>query len=123
VVPAAPTPPPPPAPPEGGGGSAVAGVLLGTGVPDLASGRRPVVPPIARLNGVTGQVFVRFAVDASGSTSNAEPEGPEPLREAARQAVASWIFRRTKADRLHLTAQFDYGAESATAVVNLAPEK
>jgi hypothetical protein len=78
---------------------------------------------MARLNGVTGQVSVRFALDASGSTSNAEPEGPEPLREAARQAVASWIFRRTKADRLHLTAQFDYGAESATAVVNLAPEK
>ena len=123
VVPAAPTPPPPPPQPEGGGGSAVGGVLLGTGVPDLASGRRPVVPPIARLNAVTGKVFVRFAVDASGSTANAEPEGPEPLREAARQAVASWIFRRTKADRLHLTAEFDYGAESATAVVNVAPEK
>jgi hypothetical protein len=123
VVPAAPTPPPPPPQPEGGGGSAVGGILLGTGVPDLASGRRPVVPPLARLQAVTGKVLVRFAVDASGSTSNAEAEGPEQLREAARQAVASWIFRRTKADRIHLAAEFDYGAEAATAVVNIAPEK
>jgi TonB family protein len=123
VVPAAPAPPPPPPQPEGGGGSAVRGILLGTGVPDLVSGRRPVVPPLARLNTVAGKVLVRFAVDASGATSNAQAEGPEALREAARQAVSSWIFRRTKADRIHLTAEFDYAAETATATVNLAPER
>jgi TonB family protein len=116
VVPAA---PPPPPPPEGGGGSAVRGIQLGEGVPDLVSGRRPVVPPLARLNTVTGKVLVRFAVDASGSTSAVEAEGQDSLREAARQAVASWIFRRTKADRLRLAAEFDYGAESATASVGL----
>jgi TonB family protein len=120
VVPPA---PPPPAPPEGGGGSAVRGIQLGAGVPDLVSGRRPVVPPLARLNTVAGKVLVRFAVDASGATSSAEAEGPEPLREAARQAVASWMFRRTKADRIRLAAEFDYGAETATAIVNVAPEK
>jgi TonB family protein len=120
VVPPA---PPPPPPPEGGGGSAVRGILLGPGVPDLVSGRRPVVPPLARLNTVAGKVHVRFAVDASGSTSNTEAEGPESLREAARQAVASWIFRRTRADRLHLMAEFDYGVENATAIVNVDPEK
>ncbi len=122
VVPAAPAPAPPPQA-EGGGGSAVRGIVLGEGVPDLVSGRRPVVPPLARLNTVAGKVQVRFAVDASGSTSNAEAEGPEALREAARQAVTSWIFRRTKADRIHLTAAFDYAAETATATVNLAPDK
>ena len=99
------------------------GILLGTGVPDLVSGRRPVVPPLARLNTVNGKVQVRFAVDASGATSNVEAEGPDPLREAARQAVASWIFRRTKADRLRLAAEFDYAGEAATASVNLEPAK
>jgi outer membrane biosynthesis protein TonB len=101
----------------------VRGIQLGAGVPDLVSGRRPVVPPLARLNTVAGKVLVRFAVDASGATSSAEAEGPEPLREAARQAVASWMFRRTKADRIRLAAEFDYGAETATAIVNVAPEK
>jgi hypothetical protein len=113
--------PPPPAPPEGGGGSAVRGIQLGTGVPDLVSGRRPVVPPLARLNTVSGKVKVRFAVDASGATSAIEAEGPDSLREAARQAVGSWIFRRTKADRIRLAAEFDYGAENATATVSLEP--
>jgi TonB family protein len=123
VVPAAPPPPAPPAPPEGGGGSAVRGIQLGEGVPDLVSGRRPVVPPLARLKTVTGKVLVRFAVDASGSTSAVEAEGADPLREAARQAVASWLFRRTKADRLRLAAEFDYGAEAATATVGLEAAK
>jgi TonB family protein len=120
VVPAA---PPPPPPPEGGGGSAVRGIQLGTGVPDLVSGRRPVVPPLARLNAVSGKVHVRFAMDASGATSNVEAEGDEPLREAARQAVSSWIFRRTRADRLHLTAEFDYGTDAATVIVSLEAAK
>jgi outer membrane biosynthesis protein TonB len=101
----------------------VRGIQLGESVPDLVSGRRPVVPPLARLNTVIGKVLVRFAVDASGATSNVEAEGPDPLREAARQAVASWIFRRTKADRIRLEATFDYGAEAATATVGLEPGK
>ena len=118
VVPPA---PPPPPPPEGGGGSAVRGIQLATGVPDLVSGRRPVVPPLARLKAVAGKVTVRFAVDASGATSSAEAEGTEPLREAARQAVASWVFRRTRADRIRMSAEFDYGTENATAIVTLEP--
>jgi TonB family protein len=115
VVPSAPTPPPAP---EGSGGSAIPGVRVGPGVPDLAAGRRPVVPPLARLRSVTGKVEVRFAVDASGATSGVDASGDESLKEAARQAVATWMFRRTSAERLHLAATFDYAAESATATVS-----
>lgn len=114
VVPSAPA---PAAPPEGGGGSAVAGVRVEPGVPDLAAGRRPVVPPLARMRGVTGKVLVRFAVEASGATAAVDASGDDALKEAARQAVATWMFRRTSAERLHLSATFDYGAETATASV------
>lgn len=115
VVPSAPAPPPAP---EGSGGSAIPGVRVGPGVPDLAAGRRPVVPPLARLRSVAGKVEVRFAVDASGATASVDATGDEALKEAARQAVATWVFRRTSAERLHLVATFDYGAESATATVS-----
>ena len=47
-----------------------------------------------------------------------EVSGPDLLKEAARQAVASWVFRRTTAERLHLVASFVYGAATATATVN-----
>jgi TonB family protein len=114
VVPSAPAPPPPP---EGSGGSAVTGVRVSTGVPDLAAGRRPVVPPLARMGGVTGKVEVRFAVEASGATANVDATGDDALKEAARQAVATWMFRRTSAERLRLAATFEYGAEAATASV------
>jgi len=43
--------------------------------------------------------------------------GPDLLKQAARQAVATWVFRRTTADRLHLIASFAYGAATATATV------
>lgn len=115
VVPSAPA---PPATPEGGGGSAVPGVRVGPGVPDLAAGRRPVVPPLARLRAVTGKVEVRFAVEASGATASVDASGDEALKEAARQAVATWMFRRTSAERLRLSATFEYAAESATASVS-----
>lgn len=106
------------APVEGGGGSAVTGVRVSPGVPDLAAGRRPVVPPLARLKGVTGKVEVRFAVEASGATAGVAATGDDALKEAARQAVATWVFRRTSAHRLHLAATFEYGAETATATVS-----
>ncbi|MET0555562.1 MAG: TonB family protein [Vicinamibacteria bacterium] len=115
VVPSAPA---PPSAPEGGGGSAVAGVRVGPGVPDLAAGRRPVVPPLARLRAVTGKVEVRFAVEASGATASVDASGDDALKEAARQAVATWMFRRTSAERLRLSATFEYAAESATASVS-----
>ena len=50
-------------------------VLLGPGVPDLTRGRRPVVPPLARMTR-TGKVEVRFAVDASGASSVQDVSGP-----------------------------------------------
>ena len=97
--------------------SAVRDVTLAAGVPDLMKGRRPVVPPLARMASATGTVDVRFAVDASGAASVQEATGPDLLKEAARQAVASWVFRRTTADRLHLVASFVYGGATANATV------
>jgi hypothetical protein len=41
------------------------------------------------------------------------------LREAARQTVDSWTFRRTSADRLFLVAVLDYKPETASGSVAL----
>lgn len=99
------------------GVSGVRDVSLAEGVPDLTSGRRPQVPPVARMEGVTGQVEVRFVVEASGATSNVEVAGPDRLKEAARQTVSSWTFRRASTERLFLVVTIDYGGETARAVV------
>ena len=97
--------------------AAVRDVVLSSGVPDLIRGRRPVVPPLARMSSTTGTVEVRFAVDAAGTSSVQDVAGPDLLKEAARQAVASWVFRRTTADRLRLAASFVYGPATANATV------
>lgn len=118
----APPPPPAPAGPEGLGVSAVRDVKVEAGLPDLIRGRRPVVPPLARIAGTEGTVEVKFAVDSSGAPSNVEAVGPEPLRTAALQAVQSWAFRRTRADRLYVVASFTYAGDQASATVKPAPE-
>ena len=102
--------------------SVVRDVRIEPGLPDLVKGRRPVVPPLARLDQIEGTVEVKFAVDSSGGTSHAEATGPELLRNAAVQTVQSWAFRRTKADRLYLVASFTYAGDQATATVKPAPE-
>jgi len=101
--------------------SAVRDVLLGPGVPELASGRRPVLPPLARLGGIRGLVIVRFSIDSGGGTQVAAVEGPKALEAAARQMVESWSFRRLRPDRLMAAAQVTYEAEGASALVNLEP--
>jgi TonB family protein len=121
---AAPTPPPleivsaplPPAPLENGV-SAVRDVTLAPGVPDLARGRRPVPPPVARLAGATGIVEVAFSVSVAGATMIQKVTGPDILKKAAEQAVVSWVFRRTRADRAYLFAVFDFAEDRATASV------
>jgi TonB family protein len=105
----------PPAPPV----SAVRDVTLAMGIPDLSRGRRPVVPPIARIQQATGTVTVRFAVDAAGATSVQDVSGPDLLKEAARQTVLSWVFRRVTPDRLFMLAELKYGADTASASVRL----
>jgi outer membrane biosynthesis protein TonB len=102
------------------GVSAVRDVALGTGVPDLTKGRRPVAPPLARMSGVSGTVQVQFAVDAAGGTSVQNVTGPDLLKEAARQAVQSWNFRRTTAERVYLIALFNYNGDRAQAEVKRA---
>jgi TonB family protein len=108
---------PPPPPVQENGISAVREVTLEPGVPDLARGRRPVVPPLARLNGITGTVEVLFSVSAGGVTALQTATGPDVLRFSAEQTVASWVFTRQRAERAYLTATFTYGADKGTAVV------
>lgn len=128
--------PPPPAPPAAGtpgaapgaapqpaqpGYSSVRDVALGIGVPDLAQGRRPTVPPFARMAGVTGTVEVAFSVGASGLTAIQTTTGPDPLQLTAKEMVQSWSFRRTSTERLYLLAVVEYGADTAKAKVSLVP--
>ncbi len=100
--------------------SAVRDVSLTAGVPDLTGGRRPVVPPVARMTAATGTVVVEFSVATSGATHLGRVEGPELLREAAQQMVASWVFRRTSTERLFLTARVEFGQTEARATVSPA---
>lgn len=118
----APTPPPPPPPPLVAGSSAVENVTLGLGVPDLARGRRPVMPPFARMAAASGSVQVRFAVNAAGQTAVLDVNGPDMLKSAAQAAVVSWSFRRTTTDRLYLTADFVYESDAAKVSVAPTPE-
>jgi TonB family protein len=108
---------PPPPPPQENGISAVREVTLEPGVPDLARGRRPVVPPLARMNGVTGTVEVLFSVSAGGVTALQTATGPDVLRYSAEQTVASWVFTRSRAERAYLTATFTYAADKGTVIV------
>jgi hypothetical protein len=110
------TAPPPALPPENGV-SAIRDVTLEPGVPDLTRGRRPVVPPLARMTGLSGSVDVSFSVSAAGTTSLQAATGPDQLRPAAEDAVASWVFRRARADRAYLVAVFTYAGDKGTAVV------
>jgi TonB family protein len=111
---------PSPAPHTEAGVSAVRDVTLGPGVPDLTKGRRPVAPPLARMSSLSGAVQVQFSVDASGASSIQSVNGPDLLKEAARQAVATWSFRRTSAERLYLVATFNYEGDRAQAEVKRA---
>lgn len=102
--------------------SGVRDVAVSAGVPDLASGRRPVVPPLARMNAVSGTVTVRFAVDAAGATTVQDLTGPDALKDAARDMVASWSFRRASAERVFLVAEVTYGPDGrAAAAVKRQP--
>ncbi len=112
---------PPPALPPENGVSAIRDVTLEPGVPDLARGRRPTPPPLARIAGATGSVEVAFSVNAAGASSVRTVTGPDLLKKAASEAVASWVFRRARADRAHLIAVFTYGEDKASATVRPEP--
>lgn len=114
-------PTPRPSPPTEAGVSTIRDVTLHPGVPDLVKGRRPVVPPLARMGGTEGTVEVRFAVDAAGLASVQSVTGPDLLKTVAEQTVASWGFRRASAERLHLVAFLTYAGDTASATVK--PQK
>ena len=73
------------------------------------------------MAGVNGVVEVEFSVSAGGITAVQRTDGPELLRAAATQAVESWIFRRTRADRAYLIAVFTYEDDLSSAVVRPQP--
>jgi len=56
-------------------------------------------------------------VDAAGSPTVREVAGPDPLKEAARQTVASWSFRRSTPERMFLAATFTYKGDTASVEV------
>jgi TonB family protein len=111
---------PPPPPELESGTSAIRDVTLETGVPDLTKGRRPVVPPFARMSAVGGTVEVQFSVGASGNTLVQSAKGPDLLKTSAEQTVTSWQFHRTRADRILLTAVFNFDGDRAA--VNVRPQ-
>ncbi len=69
------------------------------------------------MTGATGTVEVAFSVSAAGTTTVQGATGPDVLKPAAEQAVASWVFRRTRADRAYLVAVFTYTGDKSSAVV------
>jgi hypothetical protein len=69
------------------------------------------------MTGTTGSVEVSFSVSAGGTTTLQGSTGPDLLKPAAEQAVASWVFRRTRGDRAYLVAVFTYAGDKGTAVV------
>jgi TonB family protein len=73
------------------------------------------------MAGTSGTVDVRFSVDAAGEATVKDSTGPEVLQGAAEDAVRTWAFRRTTAERIHLIAAFNYGTDSASASVTLEP--
>jgi hypothetical protein len=105
--------------PPPSGISSVESVALGPGVPDLILGRRPVVPPLARLQKLSGAVKIIFSVDAEGRTTVHQIDGPEALHAAAQGVVGSWTFRPSTSERVFLVATIAYDAESATAVATV----
>lgn len=112
VLPARPEPPQ-----KEEGVSAITDVTLGENIPDLVKGRRPTLPPMARLGNAVGDVIVRFTVDLAGRSTVHSVEGPDLLKDAAQQAVGTWLFRRTAIDRLNLVATFTYDMERSVAKV------
>ena len=119
-APAAPPTAAPAAQPLGPGTSAVRNVTLEDGIPDLSAGRRPVVPPLARLQAADGIVTVRFSIDGAGDTQVQAVDGPEILQRAARDTVSSWRFQRTSRDRVYAIAEVLYRGDAASARVHRA---
>jgi hypothetical protein len=74
------------------------------------------------MAGASGMVTVDFSVSAGGVTAVQRTDGPEVFLAAATQAVESWVFRRTRADRAYLTAVFTYEDDLASAVVRPQPQ-
>ena len=100
--------------------STIRDVTLGEQIPELAKGRRPLVPPFARIHEQLGSAEVEFFVESSGVTSLDRASGPDLLKDASAQTVASWVFRRSSLERLHLVAVFNYEMERASARVERA---
>ncbi len=109
--------PPPPTRILEAGASAIRDVKFDGQIPDLVRGRRPAVPPLARIGGVSADVVVSFSVDAAGVTLVRSIEGPEVLKRATQELIASWVFRRLSPERIFLSATISYKGDVAAAVL------
>lgn len=109
--------PPPPARIVEAGAPAIRDIRFEGQIPDLIRGRRPVVPPMARINAISGDVTVSFSVDAAGVTLVRSIDGPEALKKVTEELVGSWAFRRLSPERIFLSAVIAYKGDVASAVV------
>jgi TonB family protein len=54
----------------------------------------PIYPPAAKAAGIDGTVVLAARIGKSGAVKSLRVlSGPEPLRQAARDAVRSWVYR------------------------------
>jgi TonB family protein len=104
-------PPPPPGPPPTLAGEqpvaftygAASYVWLGPGpAPRRLTDRRPIYPPIARMNGVAGTVVLDAAIDTSGRVAQPVIRQSVPmLDQAAVDAVRQWRFEPRQVSQSH----------------------
>ena len=60
---------------------------------------KPVYPPAARANGVSGKVEVQVVISEAGRVTNATAiSGPMILRPAAAAAASQWVFNPATRD-------------------------
>jgi TonB family protein len=92
----------------------VDGLIVGS-VPNggALSAPKPIYPPLAREAGVSGTVIVAAKIDKSGNVVSAKAvSGPQPLRQAATDAVMKWSFLPTlvsgKAIKVMRTVTFNF---------------
>ena len=60
----------------------------------MLSGPKPIYPPAARANGITGTVVLNIIISKTGSVMGIEPAAGNPmLQQAAADAVRNWRYR------------------------------
>ena len=75
--------------------------------PKLLSSVAPAYPPLARQNGVEGEVTIQATVGISGNVTSMEViSGPALLRDAAMNALRKWRYAPAKLDGKPISSQY-----------------